>query len=149
MDFSPTTSGLEFEQLCRRFATEVIRPVAPKHDAEESQPWEVMKEARKWGLLRSTTSSASGWTPTARWWSSTQRRCTSAAPDRSRPLRLQPRGRRDRLQRHPEQVQQWVPECFGTGDEIKMGAYAVTEPQAGSDVRSLRSTAKPTATSGS
>ena len=42
----------------------------------------------------------------------------------------------------PEQVQQWVPECFGTGDEIKMGAYAVTEPQAGSDVRSLRSTAK-------
>ena len=28
------------------------------------------------------------------------------------------------------------------GDEIKLGAYAVTEPQAGSDVKSLRTTAK-------
>jgi alkylation response protein AidB-like acyl-CoA dehydrogenase len=31
---------------------------------------------------------------------------------------------------------------MGLGDEIKLGAYAVTEPQAGSDVKSLRSTAK-------
>ena len=42
----------------------------------------------------------------------------------------------------PEQIAQWVPECFGIGDEIKLGAYAVTEPQAGSDVKSLRTTAK-------
>ena len=42
----------------------------------------------------------------------------------------------------PEQIQRWVPECFGTGDGIKLGAYAVTEPHAGSDVRSLRTTAK-------
>src|SRR3712207_6014529 len=42
----------------------------------------------------------------------------------------------------PEQIARWVPECFGMGDEIKFGAYAVTEPSAGSDVRSLRTTAK-------
>ena len=42
----------------------------------------------------------------------------------------------------PEQIARWVPECFGLGDEIKLGAYAVTEPQAGSDVKSLRTTAK-------
>ena len=42
----------------------------------------------------------------------------------------------------PEQVARWVPECFGTGDEIKLGAYAVTEAGAGSDVKSLRTTAK-------
>ena len=35
-----------------------------------------------------------------------------------------------------------MPECFGLGDEIKLGAYAVTEPQAGSDVKSLKTTAK-------
>ena len=35
-----------------------------------------------------------------------------------------------------------MPECFGIGDEIKLGAYAVTEAGAGSDVRSLRTTAK-------
>ena len=28
----------------------------------------------------------------------------------------------------PEQIQRWVPECYGIGDEIKFGAYAVTEP---------------------
>ena len=42
----------------------------------------------------------------------------------------------------PEQIARWVPECFGVGDEIKLGAYAVTEAQAGSDVKSLRTTAK-------
>jgi alkylation response protein AidB-like acyl-CoA dehydrogenase len=42
----------------------------------------------------------------------------------------------------PEQIVRWVPECFGSGDEIKLGAYAVTEPQAGSDVKSLRTTAR-------
>src|SRR3712207_9046085 len=39
----------------------------------------------------------------------------------------------------PEQIGRWVPECLGTGDEIKLGAYAVTEAGAGSDVASLRS----------
>ena len=42
----------------------------------------------------------------------------------------------------PEQIARWVPECFGSEDEIKLGAYAVTEPQAGSDVKSLKTTAK-------
>jgi alkylation response protein AidB-like acyl-CoA dehydrogenase len=42
----------------------------------------------------------------------------------------------------PEQIAEWVPQCFGTEDDVKLGAYAVTEPQAGSDVKSLRTTAK-------
>ena len=42
----------------------------------------------------------------------------------------------------PEQIARWVPECFGSAEEIKLGAYAVTEPQAGSDVKSLKTTAR-------
>ena len=42
----------------------------------------------------------------------------------------------------PDQIARWVPECFGSDDEVKLGAYAVTEPQAGSDVKSLKTTAK-------
>jgi alkylation response protein AidB-like acyl-CoA dehydrogenase len=42
----------------------------------------------------------------------------------------------------PEQITRWVPECFGSGEEIRFGAYAVTEAGAGSDVRSLRTTAR-------
>ncbi|MGZ4202982.1 MAG: acyl-CoA dehydrogenase family protein, partial [Thermoleophilaceae bacterium] len=42
----------------------------------------------------------------------------------------------------PEQIGKWLPECYGLGDEVKLGAYAVTEAGAGSDVKSLRTTAK-------
>ncbi len=42
----------------------------------------------------------------------------------------------------PEQIAEWVPQCFGDADDPKLGAYGVTEPQAGSDVKSLRTTAR-------
>src|SRR5207248_11251780 len=42
----------------------------------------------------------------------------------------------------PEQIARWIPETMGMGDDIKLGAYAVTEAGAGSDVASLRTTAK-------
>src|ERR671922_266079 len=50
MDFGASDEQREFRALCRRFATEVIRPVAAKHDVEESTPWEVIAAAREWGL---------------------------------------------------------------------------------------------------
>ena len=34
------------------------------------------------------------------------------------------------------------PSALAAGEEIKLGAYAVTEPQAGSDVKSLKTTAR-------
>src|SRR4026207_1764077 len=33
----------------------------------------------------------------------------------------------------PEQVSEWVPQCFGTTDKIQLGAFCVSEPDAGSD----------------
>ena len=50
MDFGVSEEQREFRELCRRFAREVIRPVAAKHDAEESTPWEVIGAAREWGI---------------------------------------------------------------------------------------------------
>jgi acyl-CoA dehydrogenase len=41
----------------------------------------------------------------------------------------------------PEQIAEWVPQCFGTPDDIKLAAFAVSEPDAGSDVSSLRTRA--------
>ncbi|MBD0324286.1 MAG: acyl-CoA dehydrogenase family protein, partial [Aldersonia sp.] len=40
-----------------------------------------------------------------------------------------------------DQLFTWAPKMFGTPEEPAVGAYAVTEPQAGSDVRSLRTRA--------
>src|SRR6478672_11588900 len=38
----------------------------------------------------------------------------------------------------PEQVIEWVPQCYGTAGDVKLGAFCVSEPDAGSDVSSLR-----------
>ena len=41
----------------------------------------------------------------------------------------------------PEQQGEWIPQCFGTPDDIKLAAFGVSEPDAGSDVSSLSSRA--------
>jgi acyl-CoA dehydrogenase len=41
----------------------------------------------------------------------------------------------------PEQVGEWIPQCYGTPGDVKLGAFCVSEPDAGSDVSSLRTRA--------
>src|SRR5215212_11265497 len=143
MDFGLTDEQREFRALCRKFATEVIRPVAAKHDAEESTPWEVLKSAREWGLHGIENLQRLGSDPDGQFsviyaeelhWG-----CAGIALALSGSS-LAAAG--VAASGTPEQIARWVPECFGSDDEIKLGAYAVTEPQAGSDVKSLRTTAK-------
>jgi acyl-CoA dehydrogenase len=143
MDFSLTEEQREFKDQCRRFAAEVIRPAAPRHDADESTPWEVMQEARRWGLHGIENIQRLGTDPDGQliiiyaeemhWGCAGIALALSASSLAAAGIASSGT---------PEQIQRWVPECFGEGDEIKLGAYAVTEPQAGSDVRSLRTTAK-------
>src|SRR5213080_3371280 len=143
MDFGLTDEQREFRALCRRFATEVIRPVAAKHDAEESTPWEVIKAAREWGLdgidhLQRLGNDPDGqfsviYAEELHWGCAGIALAISGSTLAAAGLASSGT---------PEQIARWVPECLGSGDEIKLGAYAVTEPQAGSDVKSLRTTAK-------
>ncbi len=143
MDFALNEEQLEFKQNCRKFAREVMRPAAPKHDADESVPWETMKEARKWGLhgldhLQRMGTDSDGqfsviYAEELHWGCAGIALAISASSLAAAGLAASGT---------PEQIAEWVPQCFGTDDEIKLGAYAVTEPQAGSDVKSLKSTAK-------
>src|SRR5665213_2778961 len=41
----------------------------------------------------------------------------------------------------PEQVMEFVPQCYGTPEKIQLAAFGVSEPDAGSDVSSLRTRA--------
>jgi alkylation response protein AidB-like acyl-CoA dehydrogenase len=143
MNFELNEEHLEFKDRCRAFARDVIRPAARKHDEEESIPWEVIREARRqgFGTLESIQRSASdpegqlqvisaeefhwGCAGTALAISGSGLAAAGVASSGT-----------------PEQIARWVPECFGTAEEIKLGAYAVTEPQAGSDVKSLKTTAR-------
>src|SRR5215210_1556431 len=42
----------------------------------------------------------------------------------------------------PEQLMEWVPQCFGTPEDVKVAAFCASEPDAGSDVSSLRTRAR-------
>jgi alkylation response protein AidB-like acyl-CoA dehydrogenase len=142
MDFRLNDDQLEFQQHCRKFAREVMRPAAPQHDREQSVPWEVIKQAREWKLqgveqLQRMGGDNEGmlgviYAEELHWG------CAGIA------LAISGSGLAAAgiaASGTPEQTAQWVPECYGIGDEIKLGAYAVTEAGAGSDVKSLRTTA--------
>lgn len=143
MDFAYNDEQLEFKARCRRFAEQVIRPAAPKHDADESTPWEVIKAARESDLHGLDVVQRLGSDPDGQlsiiYGEELHWGCAGIALAISgsslAAAGLASSGT-------PEQIARWVPECFGTGEEVKLGAYAVTEPQAGSDVKSLRTTAR-------
>jgi len=143
MDFALNDEQLEHKDRCRTFAREVIRPAARKHDQEESIPWDVIKEARRQGFggLESIQRSAAD--------SEGQMQVISAEEFHwgcaGIALAVSGSGLAAAgiaASGTPEQIARWVPECFGSDEEIKLGAYAVTEPQAGSDVKSLKTTAR-------
>jgi len=41
-----------------------------------------------------------------------------------------------------EQIAEWVPRCYGTDKDVKLGAFCSSEPEAGSDVANMLTTAK-------
>ena len=143
MNFALNDEQLEWKRRCREFARDVIRPAAPIHDADESVPWEVMREARRQGLSGLETIERTGSDPDGQLGPiyAEEMHCGCAgialaiSGSTLAAAGLAASGT-------PEQIGRWVPECLGVGDELKLGAYAVTEPQAGSDVKSLRTTAR-------
>src|SRR4051812_25465396 len=143
MDFRLTDEQQDWQRYCRRFSEEVIRPVAAKHDREQSVPWDAIKEARKWNLsgleyIQKMGSDPQGllgviYAEELHWGCAGIALAISASGLAAAGIASSGT---------PEQIARWVPECYGTGDDIKLGAYAVTEAGAGSDVKSLRTTAK-------
>ena len=121
----------------------MIRPAAPKHDREESVPYEVIKEAYQWNLagldwimsLQNDPEGLKGviYAEEIHWGCAGIALAISASSLCAAGVASSGT---------PEQIGRWIPEVVGTKDEPKLGAYAVTEPQAGSDVKSLRTTAK-------
>lgn len=143
MDFSYTPEQLEMKERIHKFAVEHMRPVAMKHDKEQSVPWDVMKEAAKANIGTLEFMMSMGTDPQGQFsiiyaeemhWG-----CAgialSIAGSGLAAAGIASSGT-------PEQMGEWVPKCFPSGDELHLGAYAVTEPSAGSDVKSLRTTAK-------
>src|SRR5580700_328334 len=142
------TLGLSDEQIALRdkahaFAREVIRPVAAEYDREQELPWPVLQEAARQGLYQWELYAQLSMDPTGLslpilmeelFWGCAGIGLTIVLPA----LALAA----IRQAATDEQLVQWAPQCFGTPDDIKLAALAVTEPSGGSDVRSIQSRAR-------
>ncbi len=125
------------------FAADVMRPAAHEWDEREETPWPIIEEAAKIGLysfegLAQFFADPSGLTlPIVNeelFWGDAGLGMAIMGTTLA-VAGIFSSGT-------PEQMGEWVPQCFGTVDDPKVGAFCVSEPDAGSDVSSLRTRAK-------
>ncbi|HEX6344574.1 acyl-CoA dehydrogenase family protein [Umezawaea sp.] len=125
------------------FAKDVIRPAASEWDEREETPWPVIQEAAKIGLY--------GFEALATWFADPIGLSLPIATeelfwgDAGIALSLMGTGLAAAgifASGTPEQLAEWVPECFGTEDDPKLAAFCASEPQAGSDVAGYRTRAR-------
>ena len=142
MDFSLSEEHLELKKWAHEFAEKEIRPVAAEYDESEEFPWPVIKKAADAGLYGVDIYLQSQQDPTGLTFMLIQEEifwgCAGiglAIFGSGLPLSaLASVGT-------SEQLFEWAPRFFGTPEDPKVAAFGVTEPQAGSDVRSLRTKA--------
>src|SRR5437016_9673570 len=125
------------------FARDVIRPAAAEYDRAQELPWPVLEEAAEQGLYEWQLYAQLSSDPTGLslpivmeelFWGCAGIGLTIVLPA----LALAA----IRQAATDEQLARWAPECFGTPDDIKLAALAVTEPSGGSDVRSIQTRAR-------
>src|SRR5579872_952437 len=133
---------LQIQKWVHDFAEDVVRPAAHEWDEREETPWPIIEEAEKVGLYSFDFFAEAFLDPTGltmpianeelSWgdagislavWGSSLGLAGIAANGTS------------------EQLMEWGPQCFGTPDKIQLAAFCVSEPDAGSDVSSLRTRA--------
>jgi acyl-CoA dehydrogenase len=144
MDFQLTEDHLTAKKWAAEFAEKEIRPVAAEYDESEDFPWPVVKKAAEVGLYslefytEMSGQDASGLImPIV-----LEEMCWGCAGislaifGTGLPLATLA------YSATPDQLRDWAPRMFGTPEDPKLGAFAVTESEAGSDVSALRTTAK-------
>ncbi len=143
-DFSLNLSDdqLQIKDWIHGFAKDVMRPAAQEWDDREEFPWPIVQEAAKMGLygidfMMSAMGDPSGLTlPVAIeeiFWGDAGLGMAIMGSGLAA-AGITGNGT-------PEQIMEWVPQCYGTADDVKLGAFCVSEPDAGSDVSSLRTRA--------
>ena len=125
------------------FAENVVRPAASEWDEREETPWPIIQEAAKIGLYGYEGLAQFFADPTGPLAADRQR---GAVLGRRRHRHgdhgLRPRRRGHLRERHRRADRRVDPQCFGTQDDPKVGAFCVSQPDAGSDVSALRTRAK-------
>ncbi|GGT36142.1 acyl-CoA dehydrogenase family protein [Nonomuraea spiralis] len=142
--FCPELSDdvIEVRDWVHAFARDVIRPAGAEWDEREETPWPILQEAAKVGLY-SLDFFATQWfeqsglaLPVAFeeiFWGDAGIGLSIVGTGLAAAA-LSANGT-------PEQMGEWLPQMFGTENDVKLGAFCASEPDAGSDIGAIRTRA--------
>jgi alkylation response protein AidB-like acyl-CoA dehydrogenase len=132
----------EMRDWIHEFAETVIRPAGSEWDEREETPWPILQQASKTGLY-SLDFFAQQWLepsglgiPVAfeeLFWGDAGIALSLVGTGLAA-VAVSSNGTH-------EQMAEWLPLMFGDADEVKLGAFCVSEPDAGSDVAAIRTRA--------
>ncbi|GAB2481087.1 acyl-CoA dehydrogenase family protein [Streptosporangium sandarakinum] len=134
----------EVRDWVREFARTVVRPAGAEWDEREETPWPVIQEAARIGLYSLDFFAQQWFEPSGLgliaafeelFWGDAGIGLSIAGTGLAA-ASLASGGT-------PEQVGEWLPQMFGTPDDVKVGAFCASEPDAGSDVGAIRTRAVP------
>ncbi len=137
-----TEEQRELRDWVHGFAEGVLRPAGAEWDEREETPWPILQEAAKIGLY--------GFEFLATTWADDT---GLSLPIANEELFWGDGGLAMALSGTslavaaifgsgtPDQLAEWVPQCFGDEADPKVGAFCSTEPEAGSDVAAMRTRA--------
>jgi len=142
-NFELTEDHRELRDWLHSFSADVIRPAAAEWDEREDFPWPVVEEAAKAGIYSMDFFATQGFDPTGLgipvameelFWGDAGiglaivgTALAAAGVSANGTM---------------EQTLEWVPQMFGEPGDLKLGAFCSSEPDAGSDVGSMRTRAR-------
>ncbi|HIG25011.1 MAG TPA: acyl-CoA dehydrogenase [Acidimicrobiia bacterium] len=125
------------------FAVDVIRPAAHEWDEREEFPWPIVQQAAEVGLY--------GWEFLAEGMMNDKTGITTPMAieelfwgDAGIGMAIMGSGLAAAgiaASATRDQVMEWVPQCYGDAQDVKVGAFCASEPDAGSDVAAYRTRA--------
>ncbi|MER5421148.1 acyl-CoA dehydrogenase family protein [Streptosporangium roseum] len=126
------------------FARSVVRPAGAEWDEREETPWPVIQEAAKIGLYSLDFFAQQWFEPSGLgltvafeelFWGDAGIGLSIVGTGLAAAA-LSAGGT-------PEQMGEWLPQMFGTPEDVRLGAFCASEPDAGSDVGAIRTRAVP------
>ena len=133
---------IEVQKWVHEFAENVVRPAAHEWDEKESTPWPIIQEAAKNGLYSLEFYAQQWFEPSGLgipvvmeelFWGDAGIGLSIVGTTLASVAVL--------ANGTNEQIGEWVPQMFGDENDVKLGSFCSSEPDAGSDVGAIRTRA--------